>query len=61
MMTPKMRAELDEEITKAARQLFLSSRICEICKETATPNKRNFFCMCCGKSCGCVSRTSTSA
>ena len=43
MMTPKMRAELDEEITKAARQLFLSSRICEICKETATPKQAEFL------------------
>jgi len=43
MMTPKMRAELDEEISKAARQLFLSSRICEICKETATPKQAEFL------------------
>ena len=43
MMTPKMRAVLDEEITTAARQLFLSSRSCEICKEEATPKQAEFL------------------
>ena len=43
MLTPKMRAELDEEINQAARQLFLSGKICEICKEEATPKQAEFL------------------
>lgn len=43
MLTPKMRAELDEEVNQAARQLFLSGRICEICKEEATPKQAEFL------------------
>ena len=43
MITPKMRAALDEEIMNAARQLFLSSKICEICKEEATPKQAEFL------------------
>lgn len=43
MMTPKMRAELDEEVTQAARQLFLSNRIGELCKEEGTPKQAEFL------------------
>ncbi|WP_432718264.1 IS21-like element helper ATPase IstB [Pectinatus frisingensis] len=43
MMTPKMRAELDEEVTQSARQLFLSNRIGEICKEEGTPKQAEFL------------------
>ena len=43
MMTPKMRAELDEDVTQAARHLFLSNRIGEICKEEGTPKQAEFL------------------
>ena len=43
MMTPKMRVELDEDVTQAARQLFLSNRIGEICKEEGTPKQAEFL------------------
>lgn len=38
-MTPKMKATLDEEIHEAARKLFLSSSVADLCKNEATPKQ----------------------
>ncbi len=38
-MTPKMKATLDEEIREAARKLFLSSSVADLCKNEATPKQ----------------------
>jgi DNA replication protein DnaC len=43
MLTPKMRAELDGEVNRMARQLFLSSRVSDICKKEATPKQVEFL------------------
>ena len=42
-MTPKMKATLDEEIREAARKLFLSSSVADLCKNEATPKQEEFL------------------
>ena len=42
-MTPKMKATLDEEIREAARKLFLSSNVADLCKSEATPKQEEFL------------------
>ena len=42
-MTPKMKATLDEEIREAARKLFLSSNVADLCKNEATPKQEEFL------------------
>lgn len=42
-MTPKMKATLDEDIREAARKLFLSSNVADLCKTEATPKQEEFL------------------
>lgn len=42
-MTPKMKATLDEEVREAARKLFLSSSVADLCKNEATPKQEEFL------------------
>lgn len=42
MMTPKMKEEICAQILVASRQLFLSSRISEICLEKGTQKQLEF-------------------
>ena len=42
-MTLKMKATLDEEIREAARKLFLSSNVADLCKSEATPKQEEFL------------------
>lgn len=42
-MTPKMKATLDEEVHEAARKLFLSSSVADLCKNEATPKQEEFL------------------
>lgn len=41
MMTPKMKEDFCGQILTASRQLFLSGRISEICREKGTQNSLN--------------------
>lgn len=40
-MTPKMKATLDEEIHEAARKLFLSSSVADLCKMRQRRSRKN--------------------
>ena len=43
MMTPKMKEDLCAQILGASRQLFLSSRISEVCQEKGTQKQLEFI------------------
>lgn len=43
MLTPKMKATLDEEIRKVAHKLFLSSTVVDMCQNEATPKQEEFL------------------
>ena len=43
MMTPKMKEDFCTQILGASRQLFLSGRISEICREKGTQKKQLEF------------------
>ena len=42
MMTPKMKEDLCTQILNASRQLFLSSKISEVCQEKGTQKQLEF-------------------
>ena len=42
MMTPKMKEDLCRQILNASRQLFLSSKISEVCQEKGTQKQLEF-------------------
>ena len=42
MMTPKMKEEFCTQILNASRQLFLSSKIFEVCQEKGTQKQLEF-------------------
>ena len=42
MMTPKMKEDICTQILSASRQLFLSSRIAEVCQERGTQKQLEF-------------------
>ena len=43
MMTPKMKEDLCTQILNASRQLFLSSKISEVCQEKGTQKLLEFI------------------
>ena len=43
MMTPKMKEDLCTQILNASRQLFLSSKISEVCQEKGTQKQLEFI------------------
>ena len=43
MMTPKMKEDLCTQILNASRQLFLSSKISEVCHEKGTQKQLEFI------------------
>lgn len=43
MMTPKMKEDFCTQILGASRQLFLSGRISEICREKGTQKQLEFI------------------
>ena len=43
MMTPKMKEDFCTQILGASRQLFLSGRISEICREKGTQKQLEFY------------------
>ena len=43
MMTPKMKEDLCTQILNASRQLFLSSKISEVCQEKETQKQLEFI------------------
>ena len=47
MMTPKMKEDFCAQILGASRQLFLSGRISEICREKGRRSSWSFFWNCC--------------
>ena len=43
MMTPKMKEDLCTQILNASRQLFLSSKISEVCQEKGNPETTGVY------------------